>query len=163
MIFLPDHQRSKGFTLVELLVASVIGIITIMAAGQVIVSQIESSQKINRRETLRSDWINANRFITSEINQSTKITVAATEQDISACGIEQDQVKMVIEFSRKQQLRPAIYYTNTGEEGWQSTLLKRCGPSIDSNGKYINTLSDEIIIDELRDLNTGFTSTMQIM
>ena len=66
MISRPNHRKIQGFTLVELLVASVLGIITIMVAGQVVVSQIESSQKINKRERLRSDWMNANQFIGSQ-------------------------------------------------------------------------------------------------
>ena len=160
MISRPNHRKIQGFTLVELLVASVLGIITIMVAGQVVVSQIESSQKINKRERLRSDWMNANQFIGLEINRSDSITTDASSQDIEACAIERNQIKMVIEFTRDQQLRPAIYYTTTGEEGWQSALLKRCGPSINSNGDYINTLSNEIIIDQLKSPDRGFISSI---
>ena len=158
----PLKQRnSQGFTLIELLVAAVIGTITIMAAGQTMVSQIESSEKINRRERLRSDWVATNQYITSEINQSTKVTTEVDDELIDECGIEINQIKMVIEFHRNQQLKPAIYYTADNEDGWGGYLLKRCGPAIDSNGDYVSTLSNGIIIDNLKGIDSGFTVSIK--
>ncbi len=158
----PLKQRnSQGFTLIELLVAAVIGTITIMAAGQTMVSQIESSEKINRRERLRSDWVATNQYITSEINQSTKVTTEVDDELIDECGIEINQIKMVIKFHRNQQLKPAIYYTADNEDGWGGYLLKRCGPAIDSNGDYVSTLSNGIIIDNLKGIDSGFTVSIK--
>ena len=157
MIKPATQSNSQGFTFIELLVAAVIGMITIMAAGQTMVSQIESSQKINRRERLRSDWVTANQFISAEINKSIKIANDADNELIEDCGIDSNRIKMVIQFHRSKQIKPAIYYTSQSENGWADFLLKRCGPAINSNGDYVNTLSNEIIVDNLTGVDSGFT------
>ena len=56
--------RKQGFTLIELLVAAAIGIVTTMTAGHVLTSQIDATQRINRKENLRNNWVKANKFIT---------------------------------------------------------------------------------------------------
>jgi len=157
MIKPATQSNSQGFTFIELLVAAVIGMITIMAAGQTMVSQIESSQKINRRERLRSDWVTANQFISAEINKSIKIATDADNELIEDCGIDSNRIKMVIQFHRSKQIKPAIYYTSQSENGWADFLLKRCGPAINSNGDYVNILSNEIIVDNLTGVDSGFT------
>ena len=156
----PKQHNRQGFTLIELMVAAAIGLITVMAAGQAMVSQIESSQKISRRERLRGDWVAANQFINSEINQSIKVSTEAGDELIEECGIESTQIKMVIQFGRNQQIKPAIYYTSEDEDGWNGILLKRCGPAINSTGNYIDALSNEIIVDDLKNINSGFQTTI---
>jgi prepilin-type N-terminal cleavage/methylation domain-containing protein len=155
-----NQHSNQGFTLIELLVAAVIGLITVMAGGQALVSQIDSSQKMSRRERLRTDWVAANQFITSEVNRSQKVTTEVGDELLDECGIESSQIKMVIQFHRNRQIKPAIYYTTENEGGWSSLLLKRCGPAINSSGDYDTTLSNEIIIDKLKNNGSGFTASI---
>ncbi|WP_028952531.1 PilW family protein [Synechococcus sp. CC9616] len=160
MIKFFNQHGNQGLTFIELLVAAAIGLITVMAGGQVMVSQIDSSQKMSRRERLRSDWVAANQFITSEVNQSMKVTTEADDELIEECGIVRSQIKMVIQFQRNQQIKPAIYYTTENDNRWSGIILKRCGPAINSSGDYDSTLSNEIIIDELENNDSGFTASI---
>ena len=70
--------------------------------------------------------------------------ISNSDEIIEECGIESTQIKMVIQFDRNQQIKPAIYYTSEDEDGWNGILLKRCGPAINSTGNYIDALSNEI-------------------
>ena len=166
------HQSSSqnGFTLVELLVGITIGLITTMVAGQVMLNQMESTRKIKNMQQQRDDWMHANNFLTSEINFAERITTEALAADISNCqtnnpdnpdeitsAIPDGSIKMVIHFPRHRQLPPSIYFVQANQAGWNNNLLKRCGPSIDGNGRYRRDLSrNDVIIDGLSDLEDGF-------
>ena len=60
-------------------------------AGQVIVRQIDSSKRIQRRDRIQSDWVNANRFITTEINRSQYAVDEISSQEAENCGIDPKQ------------------------------------------------------------------------
>ena len=153
--------RKQGFTLIELLVAAAIGIVTTMTAGHVLTSQIDATQRINRKENLRNNWVKANKFITSEIHQSIKVSEIASEQDRINCDLRNDQIRLVVHFPRAKKIIPAIYYISNDEGIWDGLVLRRCGPDIDNLGNYTEIVSDGIIINKLRSQNTGFTTSIQ--
>ena len=153
--------RKQGFTLIELLVAAAIGMVTTMTAGHVLTSQIDATQRINRKENLRNNWVKANKFITSEIHQSIKVSEIASEQDRINCDLRNDQIRLVVHFPRAKKIIPAIYYISNDEGIWDGLVLRRCGPDIDNLGNYTEIVSDGIIINKLRSQNTGFTTSIQ--
>ena len=153
------RHTDLGFTLVELLVAAVIGLVTTMVGGKVMLDQLESTRKIENQQRQRDDWTRSNTFITSEINLAEEIseTLQPGENDHCNGNVDNNNAKMIIRFPRDQQLKPAIYYTVQEQSGWNNNILKRCGPEIDNNGKYLNSVSTgDVIIDGLSDLETGF-------
>ena len=155
-----NHRASnQGFTLIELLVGVAISMITTVVAGKVMLDQMESTKRIEGLQRQRDDWSRTNSFITSEVNLASRISTSLNVGEGNNCLIDNGSVKMVVHFSRNRQLPPSIYYTKETEEGWNKNLLKRCGPSINSNGDYTSGLSEDIIIDGLNDIN-GFTATV---
>ena len=156
----PDMIKDKGFTLIELLIAAVLGVITTLMEGQVIVSQIDSTQRIQRRDRVRSDWANANRFITTEINRSQYAVDKINNNEAKNCGIDPDQARLALHFSQEKQLNPAIYYVSTDDPAWEGILLKRCGPSFDQAGHYKRDLENGIIISGLKDEKRGYVHTI---
>ena len=62
-----------GFTLIELLVAAAIGLITTSVAGNVLIDQMKSSQRIEALQRQRDNWTRATDFISSEINLSERV------------------------------------------------------------------------------------------
>ena len=111
----PNMTQDKGFTLIELLMAAALGVITTLMAGQVMVSQIESTQRIHRRDRVRSDWANANRFITTEINRSQYAVDGISNEEAENCGIEPQQARLALHFTKEQNLKPSIYYISTDD------------------------------------------------
>ena len=155
------NQRAsyQGFTLIELLVGVVISMITTVVAGKVMLDQIESTKQIEGLQRQRDDWSRTNSFITSEVNLASRISTSLNFGEGSNCLIGNGSVKMVVHFARNRQLPPSIYYTTETQEGWKKNLLKRCGPSINSNGDYTNEISEDIVIDGLNAID-GFTATI---
>ena len=156
----PYIIKDKGFTLIELLMAAALGVITTLMAGQVMVSQIESTQRIHRRDRVRSDWANANRFITTEINRSQYAVDEISNEEAENCGIEPQQARLALHFTKEQNLKPSIYYISTDDPAWDGILLKRCGSSFDQSGNYRRELENGIIINGLRDAEIGYTQTI---
>ena len=146
-----------GFTLVELMVAAVIGMISILVAGRVMTDQMEASQKIGARERLRSHWLRADRFITNEVNLAnrvtTQLTAAEAAGDAKDCADlinnENGTIDMVVHFPRHYRINPAVYYRVPSQQGWNDNVLKRCGPTLTAQGTYGTTISNDIIIDGL--------------
>ena len=156
----PYIIKDKGFTLIELLMAAALGVITTLMAGQVMVSQIESTHRIHRRDRVRSDWANANRFITTEINRSQYAVDEISNEEAENCGIEPQQARLALHFTKEQNLKPSIYYISTDDPAWDGILLKRCGSSFDQSGNYRRELENGIIINGLKDAERGYIQTI---
>ena len=149
---------SAGFTLIELLVGAAIGLITVAVAGQVLVDQLKSTERIEELQRQREDWMRTTSYIESEINLAEKIEANYTGMNTLACGqtVSTLDVKMVIYFASYRNLDPAIYYVKPSENGWRDNLLRRCGPQVDREGVYTNTTTDSIIIDGMTSTTDGF-------
>ena len=155
-----DMTKDKGFTLIELLMAAALGVMTTLMAGQVIVRQIDSSKRIQRRDRIQSDWVNANRFITTEINRSQYAVDEISSQEAENCGIDPKQARLALYFAKEQHLKPAIYYISKDDPAWEGILLKRCGPSLNKAGDYKRDLENGIIIHGLKNVERGYTQTI---
>ena len=150
---------SAGFTLIELLVGAAIGLITVAVAGQVLVDQLKSTERIEDLQRQREDWIRTTSFIESEINLAEKIEANYSGANTLVCGqtVDNLDVKMVIYFASQRNLDPALYYVKPSETGWRDNLLRRCGPQVDREGIYTNTAIDSIIIDGMTNTTNGFS------
>ena len=155
-------KTSTGFTLIELLVGAAIGLITVAVAGQVLVDQLKSTERIEDLQRQREDWIRTTSFIESEINLAEKIEANYSGSNTLACGqtISSLDVKMVIYFASIRNLDPAIYYVKPSETGWRDNLLRRCGPQVDREGIYTSTTIDSIMIDGMTSTTDGFAAVI---
>ena len=140
--------------------AAALGVMTTLMAGQVIVRQIDSSKRIQRRDRIQSDWVNANRFITTEINRSQYAVDEISSQEAENCGIDPKQARLALYFAKEQHLKPAIYYISKDDPAWAGILLKRCGPSLNKAGDYKRDLENGIIIHGLKNVERGYTQTI---
>ena len=156
------RSNTSGFTLIELLVGAAIGLITVAVAGQVLVDQLKSTERIEDLQRQREDWMRTTSFIESEINLAEKIEIPYSGSSTVACGktISNLEVKMIINFASMRNLVPAIYYVSSSESGWRDNLLRRCGPEVDQEGIYTNTAIDSIMIDGMTSTTDGFVAVV---
>ena len=80
-----SSQTEAGFTLTELIVASVVGLVIAATTGIVILENAKSNARAEARQRLREDWQRATALIESEIalsrsTESTSLTLSKQEQ-----------------------------------------------------------------------------------
>jgi len=165
------HQLllTKGFTLVELMVASVIGLLTTTVAGQVMLNHFETSERAEAFQRQRENWTRAANFIEAEValsesivTDSTKITIPESCQ--SVFNLDETQFKFALNI--RQDIHQSIYAVRPSDEGWLTpNTLWRCGPSFDKYGNYLSIEEEvnegpiaQILLDGLddNDSHNGF-------
>ena len=158
-----------GFTLIELLVAAAIGLITTSVAGNVLIDQMKSSQRIEALQRQRDNWTRATDFISSEINLSERVYGRpANDADPipvtipSECNLSDTEFRLAVELPDRN-FDPIIYGVKPSESNWLGdNSLYRCGPDIAEDGTYTNTLTSSQIIDSLDEQRpgNGFNATV---
>ena len=160
---------TKGFTLVELMVASVIGLLTTTVAGQVMLNHFETSERAEAFQRHRENWTRAANFIEAEvalsesiITDGTKVTIPASCKSV----FNQDQTQFKFALNIRQDVHQSIYAVRPSEEGWlKPNTLWRCGPSFDQYGNYLSIEEEvnegpiaQILLDGLddNDSHNGF-------
>ena len=144
---LPSDAR--GFTLPELLIAAAISLLTATVAGDLLVSHIRSSERAEAMERQRSDWSRTTSFIEAEVALSERVIAVANNIGIpAACGLNNSEFRLGLDLRRD--LPPVIYAIKPSTPGWlpQNTLW-RCGPGLNNDGSYNNTLTLAPILDGL--------------
>ena len=154
---------NQGFSLVEIIIASVVGALLTSVITGFLLNFVKSSGTLERTQRNRQAWSSVSVLIEQEISQSERIITDATEISSELADCPSPSVSTGFRFAA--QLRPglplAIYHiqdveTNTIE--WiGSKELWRCGPAIDADGYYSSgtTPVNERIID-------GMTETCEI-
>lgn len=165
------HQRSliTGFTLVELVVASFIGLLTTTVAGQVMLNHLKTTERAEAFQRQRESWTRATSFIEAEvalsesiITDGTKVTIPTSCQTI----FNQEGTQFKFALNIRQDVHQSIYAVRPSDEGWlKPNTLWRCGPSFDKYGNYLSIEEEvnegpiaQILLDGLdsNDLHNGF-------
>lgn len=152
---------ATGFSMVELLVASVVGLVVLVAIAEALIAHLRSSNSSEALFRQRQDWARAEHFIETEIAHSRRVsTLPPTSSELTACDLSSSEFRLALEMPGS--LPPVIYgvkaRTALGSYGsssdWNgSNVLVRCGPSFDSNGDYVAAASAadalSVVVDEL--------------
>lgn len=139
----------QGFSLMDLLVATVAGTLVLAAAGSLIVQQLTINSRMAGFERLRETWAQAMSLLVAEAALSERMdTSLATVSIPAACAITPTQFRFALML--RLDLPPVIY----GVKSSPTTLkadnsLWRCGPSINDDGSYATSVSNGVVADGL--------------
>ena len=142
-------SEGRGFTLPELLIAAAISLLTATVAGDLLISHIRSSERAEAMERQRSDWSRTTSFIEAEVALSERVIDAVNNIGIpAACGFNNNEFRLGLDLRRD--LPPVIYAIKPSTSGWlPHNTLWRCGPGLNNDGSYNNTLTLAPILDGL--------------
>ena len=138
-------KGTAGFTLVELLVATVMGSLLTMATSDLLLSHMRSSARLEGTQRMRQDWSRVTHFIESEVALSERVISDPTRINLQQCStpINTEDFRFALEIRRDLPL--SIYYIASNPNP-SITLngdrsLYRCGPGIDRNGNYTDLIN----------------------
>ena len=130
------QQQPEGFTLPELLIAGLISGLVVIAAGQIMLGQLRTDERMEAAERLKSEWSRASSFIEAEAALSQQVITDASKVNIpSSCNLQTGQFRAAMDLRRDLPL--VIYGVKPSESGsLPSHALWRCGPEITAEGRY---------------------------
>jgi prepilin-type N-terminal cleavage/methylation domain-containing protein len=141
--------QSQGFSLIELLIATVAGAVVLTAAGALIVQQLNLNRQMAGIERLRETWSQATGFLVAEAALSERMDTSLSRVSIpAACPISSSAFRFALML--RLDLPPVIYGVMTSPSSLHAdNSLWRCGPSINDDGSYATTLSHGVVADGL--------------
>ena len=151
-----------GFTLIEVLVATVLAGIVLTSTSGVNLSFLRTNASLEATQRKRQDWAKTAHFIESEVALSERIITDPVLVSSNSCNktIKASDFRFAIDFGPTLPL--AIYHIEENLKGVDlngDLSLRRCGPSDDKFGKYeqgIGTpVEDQLVVD-------GMTTSCQI-
>ena len=151
----PIHPqgRARGFSLVELMVAVVVGGAVLLSVGTVLMAQIEIARVAESSQRLRDNWSRLAQFIESEIILSERIlsdptVIVAIAGSGNVCGYATSEIKLaLVSDDNASVIIYALQPVASGDVQWRGpNLLKRCG-KLDSTGALVGAISDQVLAD----------------
>lgn len=161
-------NRSKnpikmGFTLIEVLVAAALGLVTITAVGTVIVQHIRTMTLQTVQLRFQDDFARASNFIENEVAEGAQITIAIDPDCTPAPGDLRFTIEVPVivgntgSFQQDLQTRLISYYQvpNAPAANQRSDIV-RCGPPINPDGTLdVNGATDSFVLLTSARLNVG--------
>ena len=164
----------RGFSLIEMLVAGLVSLLTAYVAGDVLLSHLRTAERAESLEQQRENWSRAASFIEADIALSERVFNLKETSDAlsisSKCAVQFDEsgVGKVIPpgdlrlgLDQGKLMVPVIYFVGDSPQGWlQKRSLFRCGPPFDRYGRSITGEQPEVslIADGIAD-GQGFEVT----
>lgn len=156
-------RAGNGFTLVELLVASLAAGLVTVAASSAVTYHMRASASMEAVERTKQDWGRVSHFIEAEVALSERVITNSSNINLNQCNqiIQSSEFLFALEIRRD--LPAALYYITNNQAGtdqWSGTRsLFRCGPGIDELGEYTDAItgSNQVVNDAQR-LIDGMTS-----
>ena len=155
--------QRQGFSLMELMIAVVVGSAVLFSVGQVLMAQIEISRVTEVKQRLRDNWSRVAQFIESEIIQSERVLtdpaaiIAKAGDANNLCGYSSSQIRMALVQPDPGDI--IIYWVKpvaSGDTQWRGpNVLLRCG-QLNSSGGLSGVFSDQVLTDGIKDGDTGF-------
>lgn len=133
-------SSGDGFSMIELLVTVVIAAVCFAALIGVIISYVNSRDRLEALVRLQDQWGRLQFLLDREIQEATPVTTASSVSRTCGAGVQ----RLVLEVPGNS--NRIVYYLS-------GTSLRRCGPTISSNGDLTATVSDSLLLDGV----TSFT------
>ena len=144
LIYLSSKKKdNEGTTLVELTIALSLAALLASVAGGIMFSQVKTTGGLTAIQSLRQEWNRTTHFIESEVALSQRVITNPNNVNLSQCTTTIGSSEFRFALDIRPDLPPSIYYVRSNQStelrGTQS--LYRCGPEIDREGEYIDSLT----------------------
>ena len=156
-------RAANGFTLVELLVASLAAGLVTVAASSAVTYHMRASASMEAVERTKQDWGRVSHFIEAEVALSERVITNSSNINLNQCNQTIQSGEFLFALEIRRDLPTALYYSannQVGSDQWSGTRsLFRCGPGIDELGEYTDAItgSNQVVNDAQR-LIDGMTS-----
>ena len=152
-------RPQQGFTLVEILIAGLVSLITAYVSGDVLINYIETAERAESLERQRENWSRTAAFIEADIalaesifNLETDTEAVSIPSECSSDMLDSGNalksgitLKLGLVYSNSH--KPVVYFTRDATAGWLgSHALWRCGPTFDNLGKASQTSAETALI-----------------
>ncbi|WP_126147383.1 PilW family protein [Synechococcus elongatus] len=145
--FLQRHGEA-GITLVEVLVAGIIGVLVVLAGGYALVTNLRVDRELSSAAIQRNLQTRALEYISSEVRQANLIYAPNNTPNLCSSYTRVLGLQTTVNGSN----RNIVYAVGNANNPWRGDrVLYRCGPPIDtSTGRYSSGSDvEEVILDGL--------------
>ncbi|WP_338429559.1 hypothetical protein VZF83_08910 [Synechococcus elongatus IITB3] len=162
---------TAGFTVAELLVGSVLGVIVILAGGFVLSTNLSTDRRVAELSKQRNQLNLALEFISSEIRRSRRIVLNTDLTASTQCRNSNRQPILSLEVPKESGGFHTITYAVqpiASNHIWQGPhAIYRCGPSFTSDGRYTENSSQQadVLLDGIAsqaDLNAAVEACAEL-
>ena len=136
-----NKNTHSGYTLIELIIASVLTVMVISAAGSGVVLMTQKNMIANADGDIKYNLGRAVDFMSEEVKTASLIrdNVSSSNLTTNAANFTQSGKTVVLAIRVPGVLQDIIYYTQAPGSPWLGNLaIYRWGPPIDMNGLYTN-------------------------
>lgn len=120
------HSPTSGFSLVELMVAALAGVVLILGASQILISHIQTSSRIEARLRLQDTWSRLQFLLDQEIQEARSASISGSSLTLKVPSGSSGSATVDVVYS---------YSSSTKQ-------LNRSGPKINSDGSLDFALLD---------------------
>ncbi|ABB58621.1 PilW family protein [Synechococcus elongatus] len=148
-----QNLSTAGFTVSELLVSGLLGLIIVLAGGFVLKTNLSSDRRAAELAKQRNQLGLALDFMSSEMRQSRRIVLNADLTATAQCNTSTRKPILSLEIPRPSGGLYTVTYAVqaiTPQHIWQGPhAIYRCGPSFNSEGRYTENSSQfgDLLID----------------
>ena len=137
LLKISSKNPHSGYTLVELILASVVTVLVISAAGMGVVLMTQKNMIANADGDIKYNLGRAVDFMSEEVK--TASLIRSSVGSINATNFSSTGKTVVLAISVPGVSQDIIYYTQVPGDPWLGNLaIYRWGPALDSSGAYTN-------------------------
>ena len=142
------QQAQPGYTLVEIMIATFLGLVTLTALVTLIMAYVRSRDRVEANMRLQEQWAKLQFLLDREIQES--IPVTSNSSVNALCGAITPALSLESPGSRDR----IVYYLS-------GTSLRRCGPSITGNGSLSTTVTDSLLLNNVSSFTVDTSTDVQ--
>lgn len=143
-----QRRSDHGLTLVEVLVAGVIGVLVVLAGGYALVTNLQVDRELSSAAAQRNLQTRALEYISNEVRQAKLIYAPNNLPNLCSSYTRVLGLRTTVGTAN----RDIVYAVGNASSPWRGDrVLYRCGPPIDtSTGRYSSGSDvEEVILDGL--------------